>query len=124
MPHITLEYSANLNNLDESWVLLQVNKAMLGLGIFMDADIKTRIHRLHSYRMGVVAAESEGHAFVAATVELLSGRDYSVKELLGQLLLKTLERTCRDPAVPHTQISVHVREIESALYFKSVEKRG
>lgn len=124
MPHITIEYTDNLNSLDESWVLLQVNKALLGLGIFMDADIKTRIHRLHSYRMGVSAAEGEGHAFVAATVELLSGRDYTVKELLGQLLLKTLERTCRDRDVPHTQISVHVREIQSDLYFKSVGKRN
>ena len=124
MPHITVEYTDNLNNLDESWVLLQVNKALLGLGIFMDADIKTRIHRLHSYRLGVVAAESGGHAFVAATVELLSGRDYSVKEMLGQLLLKTLERTCRDPELPHTQISVHVREIQSDLYFKSVGKHN
>ena len=51
MPHITIEYSDNLQNLDESWVLLQVNKALMGLGIFMDADIKTRIHGLRSYRM-------------------------------------------------------------------------
>ena len=40
MPHITIEYSDNLHNLDESWVLLQVNKALMGLGIFMDADIQ------------------------------------------------------------------------------------
>lgn len=124
MPHITVEYSANIENLDEPWVLLQVNKAMVGMGIFMDADIKTRIHRADSYRMGVAAADTGDHAFVAATVELLSGRDYSVKELLGQLLLKTLERTCREPSIPHIQISVHVRELDSALYFKSVEKRS
>jgi len=123
MPHITLEYSANLQSLDESWVLLQVNKALLGMGIFMDADIKTRIHRLDSYRIGVAAAETGDHAFVAATVELLSGREFSVQENLGQVLLKALERTCRDSDGPQTQISVHVRELQSELYFKSVSKR-
>jgi 5-carboxymethyl-2-hydroxymuconate isomerase len=123
MPHITIEYSDNLQNLDESWVLLQVNKALMGIGIFMDADIKTRIRRLRSYRMGVAAAESGDHAFVAATVELLSGREFSVQEHLGQVLLKVLERTCLQTDGPQTQISVHVREMQSELYFKSVSKR-
>ena len=124
MPHITIEYSDNLQNLDESWVLLQVNKALMGLGIFMDADIKTRIHGLRSYRMGVAAAESGEHAFVAATVELLSGREFTVQEHLGQVLLKVLERTCLQTDGPQTQISVHVREMQSELYFKSVSKRS
>lgn len=123
MPHITIEYSGNLRNLDESWVLLQVNKALLGLGIFMDADIKTRIHRLSSFRIGVAAEETGEHAFVAATVELLSGREFTVKEHLGQVLLKALERSCRVEDGPQTQISVHVRELQSELYFKSVSKR-
>lgn len=123
MPHITLEYSGNLRNLDESWVLLQVNKALLGLGIFMDADIKTRIHRLDSCRIGVAAAENGGHAFVAATVEMLSGREFSVQEHVGQVVLKALERTCLGPDSPQTQISVHVCELQSELYFKSVSKR-
>jgi len=104
-------------------VLLQVNKALMGLGIFMDADVKTRVHCLRSYRMGVAAAESGDHAFVAATVELLSGREFSVQEHLGQVLLKVLERTCLQTDGPQTQISVHVREMQSELYFKSVSKR-
>jgi len=125
MPHITLEYSSNLRNLDESWVLLQVNKAVLSLGIFMDADIKTRIYRVSSYRIGVAAAETGDHAFVAATVDLLSGREFGIKELLGQVLLKTLERSCHDPLdALQTQITVHVRELQSELYFKQVGKRG
>ena len=123
MPHISLEYSSNLHNLDESWVLLQVNKAMLSLGIFMDSDIKTRIQRLNSYRIVVVAAETGEHAFVAATVDLLSGREFTIKELLGQVLLKALERSCRDPLDSlQTQFTVHVRELQSELYFKSVSK--
>jgi 5-carboxymethyl-2-hydroxymuconate isomerase len=123
MPHISLEYSSNLYNLDESWVCLQVNKAVLSLGIFMDSDIKTRIQRLNSYRIGVAAAETGDHAFVAATVDLLSGREFALKELLGHVLLKALERSCRDPLdVLQTQITVHVRELQSDLYFKSVSK--
>ena len=124
MPHITIEYSDNLRDLDESWVLLQVNKALMGLGIFMDADIKTRIHCLRAYRMGVAAAETGAHAFVAATVELLSGREFSIQEHLGQVLLRVLERTCLQSDGLQTQISVHVREMQSELYFKSVSKRS
>jgi 5-carboxymethyl-2-hydroxymuconate isomerase len=124
MPHITIEYSDNLRDLDESWVLLQVNKALMGLGIFMDADIKTRIHCLRAYRMGVAAAETGAHAFVAATVELLSGREFSIQEHLGQVLLRVLERTCLQSDGLQIQISVHVREMQSELYFKSVSKRN
>lgn len=124
MPHITIEYSDNLRDLDESWVLLQVNKALMGLGIFMDADIKTRIHCLRAYRIGVTAAETGAHAFVATTVELLSGREFSIQEHLGQVLLRVLERTCLQSDGLQTQISVHVREMQSELYFKSVSKRN
>lgn len=123
MPHVTLEYSANLRNLDESWVLLQVNKAIFNIGIFIDSDIKTRIHRLDSYRIGVAEDETGDHAFVSATVDLLSAREFTIKELLGQALLKALERSCRDPMDSlQTQITVHVRELQTDLYFKSVSK--
>lgn len=123
MPHITIEYTANLRHVDEPWVLLQVNKALLGLGIFMDYDIKTRIHRLLSYQMGVHTAEDGEHGFVSATIDLLSGREFSTLEHVGNVLLKVLERTCLEPGGPQTQISVQVREMRSDLYFKSVSKR-
>ncbi|HEX4856607.1 MAG TPA: hypothetical protein VFV28_07325 [Limnobacter sp.] len=121
MPHSLIEYSANLAHLDENWMLLQVNKALLGLGIFLDSDIKTRIRRLDTYRVGVDAAETGEHAFLAATVELLSGRDFSLKEHLGQLVLRALERSCPNPEGLQIQISVHVKELRSELYFKSVK---
>jgi 5-carboxymethyl-2-hydroxymuconate isomerase len=121
MPHITIEYTANLTPTDEDWVLLQVNKSLLGLGIFMDSDIKTRMRRLEAYRVGVDAGDSGEHAFIAATVELLSGRDFSVKEHLGQVLLRTLERSCQAPPGLQLQISVHLKELRSDLYFKSVK---
>lgn len=120
MPHTTVEYTANLAQLDESWMLLQVNKALLGLGIFMDSDIKTRIRRLDAYRVGVEAAEAGEHAFIAATVELLSGRDFSLKEHLGQTVLRALERSCGRPQGLQVQVTVHVKELRSELYFKSV----
>ncbi|WP_370262336.1 5-carboxymethyl-2-hydroxymuconate Delta-isomerase [Limnobacter sp.] len=122
MPHITIEYSSNLRSLDESWVMLQVNRSLLNLGIFMDADIKTRMVCQASFRIGVEAAEEDRHAFVAAEVALLSGRDFSVRELLGQTLLKTLERCCPSEGGLQTQVTVHVGELESELYFKSVLK--
>ncbi len=122
MPHITIEYTDNLKDLDEGWVMLQLNKAILNTGIFMDPDVKTRMHKLNSYRMGVESAESGQHGFVAARVELLSGREFSVKENLGQVVLKSLGRTCCPDSSLQVQISVHVTELESELYFKSISK--
>ncbi|HEX4878950.1 MAG TPA: hypothetical protein VFV39_03815 [Limnobacter sp.] len=124
MPHITIEYSSNLSGLDESWLMLQVNRSLLNLGIFMDADIKTRMIRHDSFRIGVEACEQGNHAFVAAEVAMLSGREFAVQEMLGQHVLKTLERCCHAGAGGglQTQITVHVTELQSELYFKSVLK--
>ncbi|HEX4844390.1 MAG TPA: hypothetical protein VFV57_12010 [Limnobacter sp.] len=124
MPHITVEYSSNLVDLDESWVMLQLNRSLLNLGIFMDADIKTRMVRHSSFRVGVDAAELGNQAFVAAEVALLSGREFSTQEMLGQVVLKTLERCCQGSmeAGLQTQVTVHVTELQSELYFKSVLK--
>ena len=72
--------------------------------------------------MGVESAESGQHGFVAAQVELLSGREFSVKEHLGQVVLKSLGRTCCPDSSLQVQISVHVTELESELYFKSISK--
>ncbi|HEX4918600.1 MAG TPA: hypothetical protein VFV43_11930 [Limnobacter sp.] len=124
MPHVTIEYSSNLSGLDESWVMLQVNRSLLNLGIFMDADIKTRMVRQSSFRIGVEAAEQGNHAFVAAEVALLSGREFATQEMLGQVVLKALERCCQGAIAVgmQTQVTVHVTELQSELYFKSVFK--
>lgn len=117
MPHITIEYSGN-QLLDEPWVMLQVNKCMLASGLFQDADIKTRMVRLPVFRMGVTTQEEGGCAFVAANLALLSGREQAVREHLGIALRRTLERACHNDDLA-VQVSVHVTELASEMYFKN-----
>ena len=42
MPHLTLEYTRNLNNFDPALALVAINQAMLDSGLFAEADIKSR----------------------------------------------------------------------------------
>lgn len=109
--------------MDESWLLLQVNRAVLNSGLFLDSDIKSRVWRANSFRIGVDADEGQRHAFVAAEVRLLSGRDFSVREQLGAAVHRTIERCCAEFQDFVIQITVDVQEIESELYFKTVTGR-
>ncbi|HEY1058307.1 MAG TPA: 5-carboxymethyl-2-hydroxymuconate isomerase [Limnobacter sp.] len=120
MPHLIVHTSGNLKGLDESWLLLQANRALMASGLFMDADIKSRVVRCDSFRVGVDSHEEETHAFVAARLAVLSGREFSLREHLGLLLQRTLERCLAGFDHLQVQLTVEVVEIESELYFKSV----
>ncbi len=90
MPHCLLEASANLPD-QPDWVevLGSVNQALVATGLFVEADIKSRLLRHDTF---VVGDGDPQRAFVTLNVQILGGRIDEVKAQLTESLLPVLAR--------------------------------
>ncbi|MEP1353686.1 MAG: 5-carboxymethyl-2-hydroxymuconate isomerase [Tateyamaria sp.] len=77
MPHIILEYSANLEDRLDMAALCHVLKdAAAATGVFPPAGIRVRAHVADHV---VIADGDPGHAFIDITLRLASGREAAAK---------------------------------------------
>jgi len=77
MPHLNLEYSDNLRELNVDTLLLRLNHALVGSVQFSDeADIKSRAQAFGQFRVGTAPDE---RAFAQVRLAILSGRSPEVK---------------------------------------------
>lgn len=94
MPHLTLEYSANLATLAPTFnpaaALAAINRAAFASGLFGEADIKSRALACEQFCIGVEAAP---RAFAHLRVALLSGRSGEERRQLAAQLLAALKAT-------------------------------
>lgn len=116
MPHLVVEYSANLSGLDAAATLAACNGFLADTGHFSEADIKSRALRHEQFRVGTAA---EGRGFVHLSLWLLSGRPENVKQALSRGLLEALEQTFIKPDGMDVQLSVQVQDMERSTYSKA-----
>lgn len=114
MPHLSIEYTANIPEAELHACLEACNGVLAASGHFEERDIKSRTLRLDHYRVGT---RPEGRAFVAAKLALLAGRNASAKQELAQRLLEVMRET-----IPRRhgelQISVELVDIRAEAYTK------
>ena len=115
MPHLTLEYSSNLQALKLSAVLRELNQALLASGQFQEADIKSRAVERDAFVVGV-AAEERG--FVHARIEILSGRTAEVKQGISRSIAEVLRLACAGHVRCPTQVTVSIIDIDRDSYSK------
>lgn len=115
MPHLTLEYTSNLVNLDIKTCLLELNRVLVESRQFEEVDIKSRAIRLDDFLIGTTF---ERRAFVHLKLSILSGRSAEVKRELSAKLLERLRRLCNVGEPLHVQLCVQVLEIERDTYSK------
>ncbi len=115
MPHLVLEYSANVpDHPDLRRVLLDLHEALMASALFERKDIKSRAVR---HDVFAVADGAEDRAFVALSIAILEGRPDEVKAALSEAALDVLLR-----AFPKLvgggrgALSVEVRELHRASY--------
>jgi len=118
MPHLVLEYSANVpDEPDLHRVLRRLNEAMTTAGPFDLANVKSRAVRLDPFR---VADGAPGRAFVHLTAAVLAGREAGVLRMAGEALLAVLRESFpRAAAERRCDFTVELREMRPDLYFKS-----
>jgi len=119
MPHLVLEYSANVpDEPDLELVLKRLHEAMTTAGPFDLANVKSRVVRHDRFRVADGAPE---RAFVHLGVAVLAGRETETLRVTANALLAVLQESFpRARADGRCDITVEVREMRRDLYVKAV----
>ncbi|MEZ2720372.1 5-carboxymethyl-2-hydroxymuconate Delta-isomerase [Paenalcaligenes hominis] len=113
MPHLTIEYSANLNP-DPHALLTALNETLIQSGHFAEFDIKTRLFPVEYFLIG-----NQGQrAFAHACLKLMPGRSLEIRADLAQRLSQTLSQQLSHATELHTQFSAEVLELHAPTYSK------
>jgi len=118
VPHVIIEYSANLEGqIDVQGLTCNVHQSALATGVFELAAVRTRAERRDCY---VIADGHGDNCFVAVTVRIAPGRSDETRHRLGSSMfdalcnyLQEVEKT--NPIV----ISLEVQQVDPAATFRT-----
>lgn len=117
MPHLHLEYSENLPDLDVDALLLRLNHALMASGQFAnEADIKSRAQKVAAFCVGTSPAK---RGFAHIKLALLSGRSPEVKQQISEGLLAVLSEAAPWPAELDVQLCAEILDIDRVSYTKT-----
>jgi len=117
MPHLHLEYTANLPDLNADVALIRLNNTLVGSGQFgAEFDIKSRAVKVETFKVGTALAD---RAFVHVKLALLSGRSPQIKQQLSESLLTVVKDLCEWPAGVEVQLCVEILDIDRESYSKT-----
>lgn len=117
MPHLILEYSANLQSFDTREVLALLNQAMLDTALFSESDIKSRAIKLDDFQVGMA---TENRAFIHVRVAMLAGRIDAERRKTTEALLAVLTAAMDKNLTGEIQLSVETVEIDVPSYAKAI----
>jgi 5-carboxymethyl-2-hydroxymuconate isomerase len=119
MPHVTVEYSANIRSDVSSKVLMKrIHETLAKFSTFNLREIKSRCIKQNDFYMG---DGSPRNAFVYLRLEMLAGRRLALKKAIGAKLREVLRNSYRSAAKNYElQMSVEIREIGKRLWFKEL----
>ncbi|MFO7285462.1 MAG: 5-carboxymethyl-2-hydroxymuconate Delta-isomerase [Gammaproteobacteria bacterium] len=117
MPHLIIEYSANLEEtLDLDGLMDALHAAALETGVFPIGGLRVRAHRAERYR---IADCDPANAFVHVTALVGHGRPLEVRKQAGERLFATLTEYLEPLfAARPLAISFNIQEFDPELNFK------
>lgn len=117
MPHLHLEYSANVQPLDVKATLTALNTALIGTGqVKQPYDVKSRARCVDDF---VVGEGNNNGAFLYLHVALMSGRTDQVKRDIAEILMQVLQQHAPMHSTEIAlQLAVEVRDMDSLNYQK------
>ena len=117
MPHIVVEYSANLEPAVSPRRLVDaLHRAALDTGVFPLGGLRTRAERRDIY---AVADGDPDNAFVAVLARIGEGRDADTRRRVAQALMTTLEaETAEVFRARGLGLTVEVQEIDATASLK------
>jgi 5-carboxymethyl-2-hydroxymuconate isomerase len=117
MPHLTLEYTANLQDRTPTPELLNsIHRVLERLGGIKIENCKSRWWKVEDWAVGDGQAPS---GFVHLDLRFLEGRSEETKRAIGDATLEVLKAHFGPPNPElDLQITVEVQDIRSATYFK------
>lgn len=117
MPHVKMEYSANLETRTDIAMLCRVAKsAMMETGLFELGAVRVRAVRSDHC---AIADELPDNAFLAVLVRIGAGRTVDQKQRVGETLTSALSKALEPLfGTPHFALSVDLIENDPALSWK------
>jgi 5-carboxymethyl-2-hydroxymuconate isomerase len=118
MPHITLEYSANVDqDIAFPQLFAEIHQTLSRVAGIAVANCKSRAVRRDVH---FVAQGTGEEAFVHVEIRLLAGREPALRQEIGQRTLEILQNHfARSLARWQLQITVELVEMDAANYFKA-----
>lgn len=117
MPHLTLEYTANIQQeMDSAELFAGLHQILATTGGTSIENCKSRAIRLENFHISRGAASD---AFVHLEIHFMGGRSPEVQHAIGEQSLAWLTSyftPCIDRLA--TQITVEITEIQKPAYFK------
>ena len=118
MPHLTLEYSANVPEPDDMReIMLEMHRVLNETGGIRLENCKSRARCLDSF---VVGDGSPDNAFLHLDVRFMEGRSEAAKQAIANELLQVLKDKFLVGNLD-LQITVEIRDILANSYFKHPE---
>jgi 5-carboxymethyl-2-hydroxymuconate isomerase len=113
MPHIVVEYSANLEKrLDMVQLVKDVHEAVLSSKVFEIGAVRTRAAPRANY---VIAGGDPDNGFIHVELTIAPGRDDATRKRVSQAVLDAVAKATHDVYARYgLALSVNVREIDNA----------
>ncbi len=121
MPHVTLEYTANVDQpIEFRDLFADLHRVLADAAGTNIANFKSRARCLDTYHVGEGQA---GNAFVHLDVQLFEGRSVELKRKIGERGIEVLKKHfARSLSDLDLQITLHLRDIQPQAYFKVVSE--
>lgn len=123
MPHVIVEYSANLDgSLDVQRLVDSLHQVVVDSGVAEISAIRTRAKRRDVFR---VADGDPRNAFVHVTMRLRIGRSDEVRTKLADALLTAADKNLQRAYATHTiALAVEMEEIDNITARKNTVRGG
>ncbi len=117
MPHLTLEYSANLDGkMDVQELCRAILKSALATGVFEVGAVRVRAVRCEHY---AIADDEPDNGFIDVSLRLAAGRDLALRKTVGDAIFATMtEFLAPQFGTGHFALSFELREIDPKLSYK------
>lgn len=117
MPHLTLDYSANLEKtVDLDRLCRLALKTLLDTGLFELGAVRVRAFRSDHY---AIADDLPENGFIDVSLRIGTGRTPDEKKRAGEALFSALSEFLEPQfATPHFALSLEIREIDPQLSWK------
>jgi 5-carboxymethyl-2-hydroxymuconate isomerase len=114
MPHILIEFSANVETaLEPQRLVNAVHDAAVETGLFRISTVRTRAARREHY---AVADKNPVNGFIAVTMRISPGRDLAVRSRVASDVLAAITALGTDTIVGQKlAISVDIEEVDASV---------
>lgn len=118
MPHVIVEYSANLEeHVSVRRLVDELHRAALATGVFPIGGLRTRAERREVY---AIADGDPAHLFVAVIARIGHGRDAPTRRRVAEELMRVLEAETADVFRRFgVGLTVEVQEIDPTASLKT-----